>query len=104
LMNRKGQTTGYKVSDYLKEIVHYLGEDVFDYILVNNQTPDLALIERYAEEGELVENDIDDSRTISANLLGELTEKRKGDIMRRSLIRHNSTQVTKEIMNIVDHL
>ena len=104
LMNRKGQTTGYKVSDYLKEIVHYLGEDVFDYILVNNQTPDLALIERYAEEGELVENDIDDSRTISANLLGELTEKRKGDIMRRSLIRHNSTQVTKEIMNVVDHL
>jgi len=104
LMNRKGQTTGYKVSDYLKEIVHYLGEDVFDYILVNNQTPDLALIERYAEEGELVENDINDSRTVSANLLGELTEKRKGDIMRRSLIRHNSTQVTKEIMSIVDHL
>jgi len=104
LMNRRGQTTGYKVSDYLKEIVHYLGRDVFDYILVNNQTPDPALIERYAEEGELVENDIDDPRTISANLLGELTEKRKGDIMRRSLIRHNSTQVTKEIMNIVDHL
>jgi len=104
LMNRRGQTTGYKVSDYLKEIVHYLGKDVFDYILVNNQTPDPALIERYAEEGELVENDIDDPRTISANLLGELTEKRKGDIMRRSLIRHNSTQVTKEIMNIVDHL
>jgi uncharacterized cofD-like protein len=104
LMNRRGQTTGYKVSDYLKEIVHYLGRDVFDYILVNNQTPDPALIERYAEEGELVENDIDDPRTILANLLGELTEKRKGDMMRRSLIRHNSTQVTKEIMNIVDHL
>lgn len=104
LMNRRGQTTGYKVSDYLKEIVHYLGQDVFDYILVNNQTPDPALIERYAEEGELVENDIDDPRIVSANLLGELTEKRKGDIMRRSLIRHNSTQVTKEIMNIVDHL
>ncbi|WP_316356588.1 gluconeogenesis factor YvcK family protein [Candidatus Neptunichlamydia sp. REUL1] len=104
LMNRRGQTTGYKVSDYLKEIVHYLGRDVFDYILVNNQTPDPTLIERYAEEGELVENDIDDPRIISANLLGELTEKRKGDIMRRSLIRHNSTQVTKEIMNIVDHL
>lgn len=104
LMNRRGQTTGYKVSDYLKEIVHYLGKDVFDYILVNNQTPDPALIESYAEEGELVENDIDDPRIISANLLGELTEKRKGDIMRRSLIRHNSTQVTKEIMSIVDHL
>ena len=104
LMNRKGQTTGYKVSDYLNEIVRYLGKDVFDYILVNNQIPDQALIEKYAEEGDLVKNDLNDSRVISANLLGELTEVKKGDIMKRSLIRHNSKQVTKEIINIVDHL
>jgi len=104
LMNRKGQTTGYKVSDYLNEIVRYLGKDVFDYILVNNQIPDQALIEKYAEEGDLVKNDLSDSRVISANLLGELTEVKKGDIMKRSLIRHNSKQVTKEIINIVDHL
>ena len=104
LMNRKGQTTGYKVSDYLKEIVCYLGEDVFDFILVNNQMPAPELIERYAEEGELVENDMEDPRIVLANLLGELSEKKKGDFMKRSLIRHNSKQVTKEIMNIVDHL
>lgn len=105
LMNKKGQTTGYKVSNYLKEIIHYVGEDIFDYILVNNQPPDPALIERYAEEGELVENDLDDSRVISAPLLGELSNNRKGDVlMKRSLIRHHSKQITKEIMNIVDHL
>lgn len=104
LMNRKGQTTGFKVSDYLSEVVRYLGDDVFDYILVNKQMPEPDLIERYAEEGELVKNDLKDPRVISANLLGALTEKRKGDIMKRSLIRHNSTQVTKEIMKIVDHL
>lgn len=104
LMNRKGQTTGFKVSDYLSEVVRYLGDDVFDYILVNKQMPEADLIERYAEEGELVKNDLKDPRVISANLLGALTEKRKGDIMKRSLIRHNSTQVTKEIMKIVDHL
>ena len=104
LMNRKGQTTGYKVSDYLNETVRYLGKDVFDHILVNNQIPDQALIEKYAEEGDLVKNDLNDSRVISANLLGELTEVKKGDIMKRSLIRHNSKQVTKEIVNIVDHL
>ncbi|NRA89787.1 MAG: YvcK family protein [Simkaniaceae bacterium] len=104
LMNRKGQTTGYKVSDYLNEIVRYLGKDIFDHILVNNQIPDQALIEKYAEEGDLVKNDLSDSRVISANLLGELTEVKTGDIMKRSLIRHNSKQVTKEIINIVDHL
>ncbi|MCB1072547.1 MAG: YvcK family protein [Chlamydiales bacterium] len=105
LMNRKGQTTGYKVSHYLNEIVTYLGDDIFDYILVNNQIPDQELIEKYAEEGELVENDMTGARIISAPLLGELSQSRKGDtLITRSLIRHNSTQVTKEIMKIVDHL
>lgn len=105
LMNRKGQTSGYKVSTYLDEIVSFLGEDIFDYILVNSQTPEQELIEKYAEEGELVENDMRGPRVISAHLLGELSESRKGDtLIKRSLIRHNSTQVTKEIMKIVDHL
>lgn len=105
LMNRKGQTTGYKVSNYLHEIVSYLGEDIFDYILVNSQMPDQALIERYSEEGELVINDIEGSRVISAPLLGELSENRKSDtLIKRSLIRHNSKQITKEIMKIVNHL
>ncbi len=105
LMNRKGQTTGYKVSNYLHEIVSYLGEDIFDYSLVNSQMPDQALIERYSEEGELVINDIEGSRVISAPLLGELSENRKSDtLIKRSLIRHNSKQITKEIMKIVNHL
>jgi len=105
LMNRKGQTTGYKVSDYLNEIVTYLGDDIFDHVLVNSQMPDQELIEKYSEEGELVENDMSGSRVISAPLLGELSQSRKGDtLITRSLIRHNSTQVTKEIMKIVDHL
>lgn len=105
LMNRKGQTTGYKVSHYLDEIVAYLGDDIFDHILVNSQIPDPELIKKYSEEGELVENDMSGPRIISAPLLGELSKSRKGDILiARSLIRHNSTQVTKEIMKIVDHL
>jgi len=105
LMNRRGQTTGFKVSDYHSEIVRYIGADIFDYILVNNQTPDKGLIEKYAEEGELVENDMKDHRVISAPLLGEFGLKVQGDMLsQRSLIRHNSKQVTKEIMKIVDHL
>lgn len=105
LMNRRGQTTGYKVSDYHREIVRYVGQDIFDYILVNNQMPEPELIEKYAEEGDLVENDMECSRVILAPLLGELTEKAQGDLlMQRNLIRHNSKQVTKELMKIVDHL
>ncbi|MEM7174433.1 MAG: gluconeogenesis factor YvcK family protein [Chlamydiota bacterium] len=105
LMNRKGQTTRFKVSDYHREITRYIGEDIFDYILVNNQQPEAELIERYAEEGDLVENDMDDPRVISAPLIGELGYKKQADMLiKRSLIRHHSEQITKEIMKIVDHL
>ena len=105
LMNRKGQTTGFKVSDYHQEIIRFIGEDIFDYILVNHQVPQKELIERYAKEGELIENDMKDSRVISASLLGEITEKDQSDILlNRNLIRHNSKQVTGELMKIVNHL
>lgn len=105
LMNRKGQTTGYKVSDYHREVTRYIGEDIFDYILVNNQRPEKELIEKYAREGELVENDMRETRVISAPLIGEIRERQKMDpLMKRNLIRHNSEQVTKELLKIVDHL
>ena len=105
LMNRKGQTTGYKVSDYHKEITRYIGEDIFDYILVNNQKPEKILIDKYSQEGDLVENDMKDERVINAPLLGEISRKNQNDILlTRNLIRHNSKQVTKEIMKIVSYL
>ncbi len=53
----RGQTSNFKVSDYLSEMERFIGEDIFDYILVNNQKPPEALIELYAEEGDLVVND-----------------------------------------------
>ncbi len=106
LMNRLGQTTGFKVSDYHSEIVRFIGKDVFDYILVNNQQPTPALIERYASQGELVENDMKEPRVILAPLLGKMAEKGGADpfLGTRSLIRHNSEQVTQELIKIVNHL
>ena len=71
LMNRKGQTTGYKTSHYMKEIVQFFGQDIFDHILMNRQKPPQEVIQLYSTEGELVESDMDDSRIIFANLLGK---------------------------------
>lgn len=104
LMNRKGQTTGYSVSHYLREIVRFLGSDIFDFILVNNQTPDLDLIEVYSEEGELVVNDVKDRRIIPAPLLGDVQDVPKKDLMKRNLIRHDPHKLAQELMKIVNHL
>lgn len=104
LMNRKGQTTGYRSSHYLKELVRFLGEDVFDHILVNVQKPPKELIDVYANEGELVENDLNDERCVFAHMLGGLAEARRRDLLKRNLIRHDSKKLAEELMKIVDHL
>jgi uncharacterized cofD-like protein len=105
LMNRKGQTTGFKSSQYLKEIVPFLGGDIFDYIMMNKEKPPEELIALYATEGDLVENDMDDPRMIFADLLGRPPEDRvKKDLLKRSLIRHDSRKLAQELMKIVDSL
>jgi uncharacterized cofD-like protein len=104
LMNRKGQTTGYRTSHYLQELVRFMGKDIFDHILINVQKPAEHLIEVYAGEGELVENDLKDDRLIYAELLGRLAEEPRRDLMKRNLIRHDSKKLAQELMHIVDHL
>lgn len=104
LMNRKGQTTRYKTSNYLKELIRFLGKDPFDHILVNIQKPSQELIEAYSNEGDLVENDLDDERTVFADMLGGLRSAPKHDLLKRSLIRHDSKKLAQELMKIVDHL
>lgn len=105
LMNRKGQTTGFTVKSYLKELAQFIGSDIFDYIIVNNQCPAPRLIERYAEEGELIVNDLEgDERVIAVPLLGEFKEGVKGDLMKRSLIRHDPKKLAQELIKIVNNL
>jgi uncharacterized cofD-like protein len=101
LMNRKGQTTNYQVSDYIKEISKFTNGDVFDYILVNSEDPPKELIEVYKEEGELVKNDMDDPRVIEIPMLGGLQKEEGNDLMKRNLIRHNSDKLAEVLMGIV---
>lgn len=104
LMNRKGQTTGYKTSHYLNELVRFLGKDVFDHILINVKKPPKSLIDFYSSEGDLVENDLDDDRIIFADILGGLAQVAKKDLLKRNLIRHDSKKLAEELIKIVDYL
>lgn len=104
LMNRKGQTTNFTVGTYVKELVKFIGEDIFDFIIVNKERPSEELIEIYKEQGQLVENDLTEERVIEANLLGDLKEKSGKDFLKRNLIRHNSEKLASELMKIVNYL
>lgn len=104
LMNRIGQTTGFTSKDNFNEIVRFLGDDVFDYVLVNGKRPPELLLDAYAKEGELIENDFKDKRVICADLLGPLDERKKSDLIKRNLIRHDSNKLAKELMKIVNNI
>lgn len=106
LMNRRGQTTHFKVSNHLKEIERFMGEDVFDHVLVNTARPSDKQIDLYFEEGQLVENDMtSDPRILNAAVLDQKPQERqKGDTFQRNLIRHDAKKLAEEIVKIVDNL
>lgn len=108
LMNKKGQTTNFKVSDHLRELQRFIGKDIFDYILVNQGTPAEELIKLYSEEGAMVENDlVSDPRVISCNLIENgKAEYGAADALakHRAFIRHDSKKLATELMQIVDNI
>ncbi|HLC91394.1 MAG TPA: gluconeogenesis factor YvcK family protein, partial [Candidatus Nanoarchaeia archaeon] len=69
LMNKRAQTPGFKASDYLREIKRFMGKDVFDYIILNDQKPPKDLLERYEQESEFIVNDLKDQRVVQTDLL-----------------------------------
>ena len=106
LMNKHGQTTMFKASNYLKEIQRYVGIDVFNHILINNKDPPEHLIQTYSKEGSLVVNDLEnDSRLIAANLIDNKESLYAGsDVLakHRALIRHDSQKLAEELMKVVN--
>ena len=104
LMNKRGQTTQFKVGDYLRELKRFVGKDIFDYVLVNTSKVPEDLIKIYEQEGDLVQNDLkNDSRVIAVDLLSsEIIQAQKADVLKRSLLRHDSQKLATELMKIVD--
>jgi len=105
LMNRHGHTDGFSVQDYVDTIEKYVGtKGVFDYVLYNTKKPPKALLKKYADEGEPLE-DVPRGKIsyklIGADLLSNaVAKKSKTDVVNRALIRHDSDKLAKVISNL----
>ena len=106
LMNRRGQTDNFTASSYLKELAKFMPSDIFDYVLINKGLPASILVQAYAKEASLVQNDlINDAHVIAADLLSDqLKEVQNGDLMKRNLIRHDHKKLAVELMKIIEGL
>jgi uncharacterized cofD-like protein len=104
LMTKAGQTTGMGVAEHVSEITKYIKRTP-DYVIVNTTALPADLLERYAADYEYpvaFNYEGSECRIIPADLLaGEVVETASGDVLKRSLIRHDSRKLARKIMDLI---
>jgi uncharacterized cofD-like protein len=105
LMTRSGQTYGFSAKDHIRTLEKYLGKNCLDFVLVNSRQLPINILRKYqAEQASLVVDDLDNAglKVIRKDFLGRyITSKVAGDVLWRSLIRHDSQKLAKVIMNLL---
>ncbi|HVQ44984.1 MAG TPA: gluconeogenesis factor YvcK family protein [Candidatus Saccharimonadia bacterium] len=108
LVTKPGQTDGFKVDDYVREIERFIGSKTVDYVIYNSHKPSDELLRRYAKAGEFaVEFDPEAFKKHHAQAIGEdLVSaaipqlKPSEQLIPRTLIRHDSDKVARLIMRV----
>jgi len=103
MMTKSGQTTNYKASDHVKDLVKYLGKEP-DYILINNGSISEEILVSYKKYNEVkVVNDLNNNgyQIVEKDLVDvKKVEKSSSDILYRSILRHDSEKVAEELKKI----
>jgi uncharacterized cofD-like protein len=104
LMTKAGQTSGLGVAEHVAEITRYL-DRAPDFVLVNTGILPADLLQKYAHDGEypvVFNYESAECRIIPADMLaGATVETASGDVLKRSLIRHDPRKLARKIMDIL---
>jgi len=110
LVNKPGQTDNFMVHDYLVLMKYFLNNSqIFDWVIYNNKKPEKNVLKKYEEEGENLvlankqQLDKIKIKSLGTDLISHYQPKRKvGDRIKRNLIRHNASKLTKLIEKIYE--
>jgi len=103
LMTLNSQTHDYTARDHLKEIEKHAGRKM-DYIIINSQLLPQRILRAYRklEEYPVIDDLGEDKRVIRRPLLVKSAyQKPKSDVLKRSLLRHDSKKLAKTIIGII---
>lgn len=104
LMTKMGQTYGFTAGDHMAVLEQYLGKTV-NYVLINNRPIPKKVAEIYATENETpVVDNLNGGyyEIIRGDFLSEnVVQKNEGDVLKRSLIRHDSDKLASELIKLV---
>lgn len=105
LMTKLGQTTDMGVREHVAEIKRYI-KRLPDVVIANTSTFPDDLLKRYAADGEypVTTNADDDCGEVIAGdfVASEEVVTAKGDVLKRSLIRHDSNKLASTLMDILE--
>lgn len=109
LMKRREHTNDFSVQDFTNNIEKYIGCEV-DAVIYNNKRPSDDLMRKYSKENEFpVEYIAQKTKTKShrAYVGGDLLNTKmpimkKGDPIKRNLIRHNPERLAKIILKLLN--
>lgn len=104
LMERLGQTEGLSASGCCQELSRYLGQSP-DYLLLNDTPLPKFVVKHYfdTEGTKPVVDDVDGTgiKVVRADLLEDtIIEKVEGDVLKRSLIRHDPYKLDKILVTL----
>ncbi|MCA9361872.1 YvcK family protein [Candidatus Kaiserbacteria bacterium] len=104
LMTKLGQTSRMGVAEHVAEIERYTRRTP-DAVLVNTSPLPADLVARYAKDSEFpVAFNCESAacRVIPADLLAEaVVQKSSGDVLKRSLIRHDSRKLARKLVDLL---
>lgn len=106
LMTKASETFEYSAADFIKTIEQYLPASVWAGVIINNNSnyPKVALQAYQAEHARPIEDDLDDAkmRVVRTPLVsGEMALPEAGDIVARSLIRHDPDLLSECLANCI---
>lgn len=103
LVTKFGQTYDMSAQQHVDEIAKYAGREP-DYVLMNNSDLPKDILKRYEGENAYPTKDDlgDGNNVIRTNLLArEEIITPKGDVLKRSLIRHDGVEIAKVVANLL---
>jgi len=107
LMTKPGHTDQFTVINFIETLEKYIGDDVIDYVIYNKEVPENFLLKKYARQGEYFVQIGDLTTKPKVKFIGQKLLNKKiyqpteGDLLSRTLIRHNSDKLAKTIINLL---
>ncbi|PWU23959.1 YvcK family protein [Candidatus Cerribacteria bacterium 'Amazon FNV 2010 28 9'] len=111
LMTKYGEAYNYTLCDYITDLSAYMSIERLDAVLVNTDTDySVDAMEKYKSENSIPVVDDTDScihshiQIVRLPLSShEIVDPQKGDLVKRSMIRHDSQKLAKAIMRFIQH-